>query len=230
MDINRNRDQINTAMRKLFLAILLLCCYAASHGQSRGEFYLGGVFGMEPSGRPRGEVFARFPLTARKLPSEFKVGLGVRSFTADFDGIKDFSIISGSLFGDYACFPFRHPIFQNVFMGIRAELLNINTLSSSAKKQFDQHYIYKAPPTFAGMTALLQLGYRLPLSEKTAARFFIQYGGQMFTIANGEQLNSTHYTDKDYFQPVLNFNVSVEIRLATWLHKTYEEQESVSQP
>jgi hypothetical protein len=165
----------------------------------------------------RGEIYLKSNIKLFNRKTEIKAGLNNRSYTLDFDNVKDLNASSVGFFGDIAIYPFN----KGLFTGIRWELINFNWLSDDSKTKIENARNYSPTSMYTGTCIFLQIGYNFQFSDKIGIKLYGQPGFQEFTITNGSSSSGSYVQNgttnnlisEDHTKFIYNINLSIEFKI-----------------
>lgn len=130
-----------------------------------------------------------------------KLGVQSRQYDLSFDGVQNLKAKSLGLFAEYI----RYLWHDNVFAGLRWELINFNRLTTASRDRVERERSYSMTSFYTGTCMFLQIGFDLHVTKNLAITIYPQYGFQQFMISNAE----SKLVKEDHYKAIYDVNVGI---------------------
>ncbi|HMY37260.1 MAG TPA: hypothetical protein PKW36_14215, partial [bacterium] len=101
-----------------------------------------------------------------------KLGVQSRQYDLSFDGVRNLKAKSLGLFAEYI----RYLWDDNLFAGMRWELINFNRLTTASRDRVKREHSYDMTSFYTGTCIFLQIGFDLYVTKNLAITIYPQYG------------------------------------------------------
>lgn len=200
----------------LLITTFLITCAAFS--QKTEGVSIGVEGGINQDLYPETSLYLNFDIPINKRMATARLGTNSRSYKTDYKRLTALDVNSIGFFFDLGGY-----LWEGLYAGMRIEFININWFTPHSINRLEEAHLTNPTYLYTGSCGFLQVGYRIPITQRIGIRLYGQGGLQQYKFEidrsnNNSSSTSSHNTAVNHYKSekerwIYNAHVALEIKI-----------------